>query len=154
MKKYLKWILFILWMMFIFYMSQQSGTDSAQMSDGLLIKILDFCRRIINIDIKASDMEWLMVFLIVPLRKMAHFIEYSILGILSFACIKDLAASYRRCAAVSFVFCLLYAASDEFHQLFIPGRSGSFVDVLIDGAGSLSGILFILVCLKLFRRSL
>lgn len=49
----------------------------------------------------------------------------------------------------------LYAASDEFHQLFVPGRSGRLTDVLIDSAGLLAGIL--VVCLikqlrKCYRR--
>ena len=37
----------------------------------------------------------------------------------------------------------LYACTDEFHQLFVPGRSGNFRDVIIDTSGGvLSAILF------------
>lgn len=35
----------------------------------------------------------------------------------------------------------LYAASDEFHQLFVPGRSGQISDVLLDSAGVCFGVL-------------
>ena len=35
---------------------------------------------------------------------------------------------------------LVYAASDEIHQLYVPGRAGQFRDVLIDSAGVLLGI--------------
>jgi VanZ family protein len=33
------------------------------------------------------------------------------------------------------IIALLYAASDEFHQRFVPGRNGTLIDVLVDGAG-------------------
>ena len=36
-----------------------------------------------------------------------------------------------------------YAATDEFHQLFVPGRSGEVRDVLVDTAGAVIGILFL-----------
>ena len=39
------------------------------------------------------------------------------------------------------VFCFLYACSDEIHQLFVPGRSGMFTDVLIDTGGAVTGML-------------
>ena len=35
---------------------------------------------------------------------------------------------------------ILYAITDEIHQLFIPGRNGNVVDVLIDSCGGLIGI--------------
>ena len=37
--------------------------------------------------------------------------------------------------AVSAGMALLYALSDEYHQTFVPGRQGSFLDVAIDGVG-------------------
>ncbi|MDY6314114.1 MAG: VanZ family protein, partial [Clostridia bacterium] len=49
-------------------------------------------------------------------------------------------------AVISLLCSALYAASDEFHQLFVPGRSGEFRDVCLDSAGALTGILiFILI---------
>jgi len=35
------------------------------------------------------------------------------------------------------VICILYAASDEWHQTFVPGRGGTWVDVVIDTGGVL-----------------
>jgi VanZ family protein len=37
---------------------------------------------------------------------------------------------------------VLYAATDEIHQTFVPGRSGRLTDVLIDAAGAAVGVLF------------
>mgnify|MGYP000059507674 CR=1 FL=1 len=42
-------------------------------------------------------------------------------------------------AALGFAFC--YASTDEFHQLFVPGRSGQVRDVLIDSCGAAIGVL-------------
>lgn len=37
--------------------------------------------------------------------------------------------------------CILYAASDEIHQIFVPGRAAQVKDVFIDSAGASVGIL-------------
>ena len=44
---------------------------------------------------------------------------------------------------VSLLICVIYALSDEIHQLFIIGRSGNIIDVLIDSLGSIIGIFII-----------
>jgi VanZ family protein len=46
----------------------------------------------------------------------------------------------------------LYAASDEFHQLFVPGRSGEVKDVLIDSAGAVTGALLFYLALRLYEN--
>ena len=67
------------------------------------------------------------------LRKLAHTFEYAVLGAL-------LARALRR-TGLAFVLAVLYAASDELHQTFVPGRHGSPVDVAIDSVGIAIGIL-------------
>ena len=52
----------------------------------------------------------------------------------------------------AFVFCFLYACSDEVHQLFVPGRSGNIIDVGIDSIGSYFGILFFYIYYQLRRK--
>ena len=67
------------------------------------------------------------------LRKGAHMTEYAILALLLFRALgSELSA---------FLFGLAYAVSDEIHQLFVSGRHGSPVDVAIDAAGLLLGLL-------------
>ena len=41
---------------------------------------------------------------------------------------------------VAFVVGVLYAVTDELHQMLVPGRQGSLRDVLIDAAGVLAGV--------------
>ena len=57
---------------------------------------------------------------------------------------------HRRALAVGLAG--LYAASDEFHQLFVEGRAGSVRDVMIDTAGALIGVTVAVLCGALFRR--
>lgn len=70
-----------------------------------------------------------------PLRKAAHIIEYAVLMRLWLRARDGTFGCAPRRLAVGGLFCALYAASDEFHQSFVPGRSGSGVDVAIDMIG-------------------
>lgn len=65
-------------------------------------------------------------------RKAAHLTEYAILGAL-------LVRALDRPAAAA-ALAIAYAATDELHQHFVPGRTGAVVDVLIDAVGVVVGI--------------
>ena len=67
------------------------------------------------------------------LRKLAHVSEYALLGLL-------LARATRR-PAVAVVLAAAYAVTDEIHQTFVEGRHGAPLDVAIDTAGALAGVL-------------
>ncbi|MBQ3466792.1 MAG: VanZ family protein, partial [Oscillospiraceae bacterium] len=64
------------------------------------------------------------------------------LAIPAFGFFRELLPGQRRWPAflTGLLFCFLYACSDEFHQLFVPGRAGMFSDVLIDTVGVLFGL--------------
>ena len=77
------------------------------------------------------------------IRKSAHFVEYSILGMLLWRLIhRD--AAWAACRSREFwtalLLAALYAASDEFHQSFVPGRDASVRDVLLDTCGAGLGL--------------
>lgn len=67
-----------------------------------------------------------------PVRKLGHFGGYAVLGALAAR------AAGRPGAALAIG--LLYAAADEWHQTFVPGRSGQLSDVLLDTAGTAAGL--------------
>ena len=67
------------------------------------------------------------------LRKLAHLVEFAILGFL-------LARALRREPAAALL-ASLYAATDEVHQAFVPGRHASPLDWLIDTVGVVAGVL-------------
>jgi VanZ family protein len=73
----------------------------------------------------------------------AHFVEYFILSILFYRAMlhtSSLNEAYKK--GVSAISCILYAVSDEIHQSFIPTRTASVGDLLIDAVGIILGIYF------------
>ncbi len=127
MKKIVKWLFVILWMILLFLFSSESGMESTKTSQFFVTKaesILLHWFPNISLDI--------IVFLI---RKAAHFFLYMILGILVSNATYD-----KKGKQISFMICLLYACTDELHQLFVDGRSGEFKDVCLDFVGSSIGI--------------
>ena len=76
------------------------------------------------------------------IRKLGHFTEYFIFGWLLWRALRSHDAMPSRRLALSIVITLLYAASDEWHQSFVPSRTSSMIDVLIDTIGSICGISF------------
>ncbi len=88
-------------------------------------------------------------------RKSAHFCEFAALGALTFNSAYLIFNSLKVRKRVtlrkgyllifSILWCILYAATDEVHQLFVEGRYGSPADVLLDTAGSLTAILIIIL---------
>jgi hypothetical protein len=65
-----------------------------------------------------------------------HFTEFLILTLLCARFLKWWCGQQtQKTIAIAMVFCIAYAASDEWHQTFVPDRFGSVQDVLIDGLG-------------------
>lgn len=78
------------------------------------------------------------------LRKLAHMFEYGVLFVLLFLAFKKTTSLAKRKALwLSFLLTVLYAASDEYHQTFVPGRHGCLSDVSIDTLGAVAGVVFV-----------
>ena len=91
--------------------------------------------------------------LIFLVRKTAHFIEYAILGSLFFLNLKNTPLGLiKHPLAMSILFSFLYACTDELHQIFVPGRSAQFRDVLIDTLGASFGIAITYLTIKFFEK--
>ena len=73
-------------------------------------------------------------------RKNAHFFAYLMLGILVIYALRKSGVYGYRSVVIALGVCVLYAVSDEVHQLFVPGRGGQVQDVIIDSAGVSVGI--------------
>ena len=117
-------LLVILWMIFIFVMSSFDATSSSNQSNF----IVDIITSIINI----KDIGLLSLII----RKLAHFIEYFILGIL----VINFITRYDKKIIIAILLCIIYATSDEIHQIFVTGRSCQITDIMIDSLGSIMGI--------------
>jgi VanZ family protein len=75
------------------------------------------------------------------IRKAAHLISYFVLGFLLCRVLGALKIKGWRNAVLSFVLAVFYAASDEIHQVFTAHRNGMVIDVWLDAAGALAGIM-------------
>ena len=129
------WILTAAVMGIIFWFSSENGDDSKEVSENLLMLIIEYLGNIVSHNV---------------LRKIAHFTEYAALG-------------FCMSGAVYFTFnknkfhiplipCVLYAISDEIHQYFVPERACRVFDVFVDSCGSSVGILIFLLIVFLIRK--
>lgn len=90
-------------------------------------------------------------------RKCAHLTEYAVLTSLLWRALRgtiwrEASGWSRRCAASAWAGAVGFAVTDEWHQVFVPGRQGSAWDVLIDSMGAAAG-LFFLWCICRVRES-
>ena len=89
------------------------------------------------------------------IRKWAHVYVYALLGISCTATavlwLPHTGLEHQFCLCVAV--CAAYAASDEFHQLFVPGRAGLVSDVFIDACGFVPAIALALVWVHCRHRA-
>lgn len=141
-KKYL-WIAVVLWMTAIFAFSARPADLSAKDSRtvGYLVGSI-FVPGFENLS--AMEQMELVERIDYPVRKISHGTEYAVLAILLFLAWGE--GNGRRITAWGGA--SLYAASDEFHQLFVSGRSGQITDVMIDSLGAAVGVVFACIALR------
>ena len=123
----------VVWMGFIFFASTRefSASNTSQIIGPLL--------RWLFPDISEEN----LVLAHYITRKIAHFIEYAILAWLA---ARAFVTSSRQALRQWWFFAallliVLYSLSDEYHQSFVPTRTGSIYDSLIDMSGGLAALL-------------
>jgi len=146
-KTLLPWVLVILWMFLIFNMSSQPATQSNSLSLGVTEKVIET----VNKFKPGADLNIETVNHIV--RKNAHFFAYLLLAVLTLNALRKGEKLGWRKSILAFVICVLYAASDEIHQLFVPGRGPQVKDVFIDSSGALLGIAIFMVVNNILNRN-
>ena len=86
------------------------------------------------------------------IRKIAHFSLYALVGFLLMALFSTYNINEKNKIISTIIIGAIYAISDEFHQSFIPGRSGQVSDVFLDTLGVTVGGLFILLIIKTVNK--
>lgn len=148
MKQIISWALVLIWMGLIFYMSAQPGNESQNMSKGVVEVVIQAVERVAPRVAEQLDIRNLHHLI----RKSAHFFVYLVLGLVVMNALNVSGIQGRRGIILSLTICILYAISDEVHQLFVPGRSGEVMDVIIDSLGSSAGIATYLTFGKLLKQ--
>lgn len=119
------WVLVALWAAFIFFMSSNTSTGLNE-GLGVFSRIYQIMK-----DVQAS--------LLGPgvdvLSSIAHFCEYTVFGALLANALRCHMPLGRACV-LAIVCGSFYGVTDEFHQLFVPGRMCDPLDWLVDTAGS------------------
>lgn len=143
MKKKMYLMFTIVSMLTIFMFSSQQGESSYRLSNSVLTYLVGFPK--------------IGPFIEVYIRKVAHLYLYFFLGIsmnfLIYGFVyktefyKENLRNKAIVPIVSIVVCFLYACTDEIHQLFVPGRTGTFRDVKIDMIGVMLGTVVALLFL-------
>lgn len=145
-KKIISLTLLIIWMVCIFAFSAQPAEESSARSDKVKAVVMQIVERIFPSALHATQSADGSGLLVTLIRKSAHFLAYLMLGVLAFWTFSSWGIQKRY--TLSFVLCILYAVSDEIHQIFVPGRAGRIFDVFIDSMGAALGLVIIFLFKK------
>lgn len=136
LRKVIKFTLVVCCMLIIFMFSSDSGTASSKKSDSVIINLVEV---ISNKKVNNKDRDKYIEKYVFPVRKCAHFTIYLTLGILVISLLSEYRILNSKTVLYTLLIVFLYACSDEFHQLFVSGRSSEIRDVLIDSSGGFIG---------------
>lgn len=144
--------LLILQMCFIFIMSS-FGHNSSNAQSNLFVDFI--AQNFPHVRHGLENNLISLTTLIFLVRKTAHFTEYAILSSLFFLNLKSWQKPKNSTSMnilLSLIFSFLYACTDELHQIFVPGRSAQFRDILIDTLGASFGATITYLTIKLFTK--
>ena len=132
------WLPVLVWMVIIF--SASSDTLSFQHSSRILAPIINWLFPQLSEETISA-----IVFFI---RKCAHLTEYAVLALLFWRALRKPVRRdprpWRWAEARLALLCVaIYAASDEFHQAFVPSRQASVWDVLLDTTGAVFALILL-----------
>jgi len=130
------WLLPLLWMSLIFVGS--ADKQSYQHSSRIIVPLLHW----LFPHMSEVHVEAIHHFC----RKCAHLTEYAVLALLLWRAVRKPVSNDPRPwrwreAAIAVLIVFAYAASDEFHQIFVPSRTPMVSDVFIDTSGAVIGML-------------
>lgn len=166
------YVLILAWMILIFSMSAQPGDVSGNISGGVSHLFMKIWNVVFFQGWNEAELLHMAEIWDYPIRKLAHMTEFGILAMLIYWGLGqrvDFAAGKaffqrigeRLCAwfptytryVTAWTFTVIYAASDEIHQLFVPDRSGNAFDVCVDATGALLALLIVwFICTLMKRR--
>lgn len=143
----------ILTAVMIFCFSAQMGEHSQRLSDGISLQVARIIKPGFHRMTKAAQQSYIKQLGII-LRKNAHFLEFALLGfnLMAWLSLRRPDKRRRACQLTAWIAGTLYAGTDELHQLFISARTSSPLDVAIDSAGCLVGVLVATLGLALIAR--
>lgn len=145
-------ILLIILYVIIFSFSAQDGEQSGSLSRAISEKCVEVLNSFSGRKWSQTMREELAAYFEHPIRKLAHFSEYTCMGVLVFVLWSQWLKRRRALYLITVVWVSVSAAADEIHQLFVPDRYGSIADVCLDTCGGVFGLLFCVLLGNLAAR--
>ena len=143
------WLPVLLWLAVITF--ESTDTMSARNTGRLLFAVIAKVAALLNLS--GADVSAYVEFANRVMRKCGHFLGYGVLSLLLFrAFLASFKTVLARCALLAIAGTALIAAIDEYHQTFIPSRTGSFRDVLLDICGAVLLQLIVLAFVRLRQK--
>lgn len=146
-KVFAAWAAVAVWMLAIFFMSSRPGPLTGSDS-GIVVGLIEKAAEAVSGEASFAGRRETVT---VMVRKAGHILEYGLLAGLvlhAFITTKKAKGAARldlmRLSAAAFAVTVAYAAADEAHQWFVPGRSALVSDVAIDAAAAFMALLFYL----------
>ncbi len=154
LKIILLFLVIALLILFIFFFSEQSGGESFSLSKRIAASVANDWNELFSLKMDDASLSMLTHILNAPIRKLAHVIEYFILGFGTYGTIFLL--NKRRSKLLPMILSLLLvmfvANMDELNQFFSGGRGSSVRDVIIDTTGGALGIYMVVIINDLCRH--
>ena len=139
----------IVWMCVIFAFSAQTKEESGAVSESFTYHMVSSTRSFFHLDLSDARVKEIADTIEGLVRKAAHMAEYGFLAVLLYIWIGQWEMSFLRRGGTAVG---ATAATDEFHQLFVAGRSGRFSDVCIDSAGALAGVVVFALIVRIVHN--
>lgn len=146
-KKSVLLIIFILWILIIFINSSQTGANSNAISYKIVRGIARGFEGIGFEPITALQIRKLNLII----RKVAHGFQFFVFAIVLRFLLEHLNIKRENIVFYTLLSVIFFAVGDEFHQLFVSGRTPSVIDVIIDFAGGVVGVVLISVLNSLLK---
>ncbi len=133
--------IFVMYM--IFRLSAQDGVTSSQLSLKVSQKIVVTADKILDKDFSEEQIKHYVDRIHYYVRKLGHITEYFVLAVTVAFPLYVYGLRGIPLMLVAGLFCVGFAAFDEYHQSFVRGRGPSKRDVAIDGIGIFIGIILV-----------
>ena len=158
--KILVHVLVVAWMILIFHMSAQPGEVSGDISGSVSHTFMKIWNVIFFRGWNEAEILHMAELWDYPIRKLAHMTEFGILAMLFYGGLRYYEEHLKKLPGIptrtryiaAWILTVIYAATDEIHQLFVPDRSGNALDVCVDATGALLALLVLWCFIKLINR--
>ena len=141
--KLLAWVPPVIIAISIFGFSSQNAEQSSGLSSKAATAIIHLAGNSHIVNVNAGNEAQFIENLQYPIRKCAHMTEYMIFTLSVVLALYVWNVRNKWLYIVAFAVAVIFASTDEFHQLFVPGRSGMVRDVLIDSLGAAIGLFIV-----------